>query len=84
MVKKNKSFYLMSGAYTPHTLSNGDKSSDYVMFAYRTEHPSDKIGETSTISTTPSTTTVRRTSNTTTTRSTTNSSSSGGGYSGGY
>ena len=41
MIKKAGGFYLMAGAYTPHTLANGDKSSDYVLMNYRTEHPSE-------------------------------------------
>ena len=90
MVKKNGSFYLMRGAYTAHTLSNGDKSSEYVMIQYLTEHPS---GPTASSPRTASRTvgrTVNTTSGTVTNtsgRSTTTSSSgssSGGGYSGGY
>ena len=41
MIKKAGGFYLMVGAYTPHTLSNGDKSSDYVLMRYSLEHPSE-------------------------------------------
>tara|TARA_B100001093_G_C26845837_1_gene1022735 strand:+ start:911 stop:1225 length:315 start_codon:yes stop_codon:yes gene_type:complete len=89
MVKKNGSFYLMLGAYTPHTLSNGDKSSEYVMIQYLTEHPVVSTTSTSPRTARVGTTTTRRASTTTTpTRSTTTTSSSGsssgGGYSGGY
>tara|TARA_E500000305_G_scaffold108637_2_gene111476 strand:+ start:1269 stop:1589 length:321 start_codon:yes stop_codon:yes gene_type:complete len=88
MVTREGNFYLMTGAYTPHTLTNGDKSSEYVMMTYRTSHPTEMEGATTTTTTTRTATrtTARRTTPTTTRSTTTRSTSSGrsgGGYSGG-
>ena len=88
MVKKNGNFYLMTGAYTAHTLTNGDKSSPYVMMEYRTTHPTDMEGaatQTTTATRTARTTTrtTTRTATPTVTRTTRSSGGSGGGYSGG-
>ena len=96
MVKKNGNFYLMVGDYTPHTLSNGDKSSEYVNMQYLTAHPvSGMMDSSSTRSARTAGPTVRTTAGTvsntsgmsttttpTPTRSTSSGSSgsSGGGY----
>ena len=85
MVKKSGSFYLMTGAYTAHTLTNGDKSSPYVMMEYRTTHPTDMEGTTTRTTTATRTATARTstptvTRTTTTTRSTSSGGSGGGGY----
>ena len=41
MIKKAGGYYLMSGSYIPHTLTNGDKSSEYVLMQYSIEHPTE-------------------------------------------
>ena len=87
MVKKNGNFYLMVGAYTAHTLSNGDKSSEYINMQYLTSHPVAGMMDSSsnrsarTVGPTVRTTsgTVTNTSGSSTTTST-SSGSSGGGY----
>jgi hypothetical protein len=100
MVQRDGGFYLQknsSSGYEAHTLTNGDKSSEYVMMTYRTQHPAPKGIPTRrqtqgaqttsrrTTRTTPTrTATTTRTTSTTTTTRTTGGSSSGGGYSGGY
>lgn len=84
MMKKNGNFYLMRGEYTAHTLHNGDKSSEYIMMQYLTEHP--VSGEMDSSSDT-SARTVGRTVRTTTgsvTNTSGRTSSSGGTSSGGY
>ncbi len=92
MIKKAGGFYLMTGAYTPHTLANGDKSSEYVLMQYRTEHPTETTSSSSSTSTRTTRSTVRTTSRTSTNTSaaststtssrssSSGSSSSGGGY----
>ena len=85
MVKKDKSFYLMQGIYTAHTLTNGDKSSQYVMISYLTEHPTEKAENTSSRAARTVGPTVRTTNRTVTntssrvTRTTSSGGSSGGG-----
>jgi hypothetical protein len=89
MKKKNGNFYLMKGEYTAHTLSNGDKSSEYIMMQYLLEHPTSSVSSTATTST-RTTRTVSSTATRTVSRSTTSptrsagssgsSGSSGGGY----
>ena len=85
MVKKDKSFYLMQGIYTAHTLTNGDKSSQYVMISYLTEHPTEKTTSTSSRAARTAGPTVRTTNRTVTntgsrvTRTTSSGGSSGGG-----
>jgi len=92
MVKKDKSFYLMKGIYTAHTLTNGDKSSQYVMISYLTAHPAEKITSTPsraartagpTVRTTNRTVTNTASRATTATRTTSSGSSSGGSSGGG-
>ena len=81
MIKKTGGFYLMrnpSSGYSNHTLTNGDKSSEYILMQYRTEHPE---SATDSSTGTPARTvgpTVRTTAGTVT--NTSGSSSSGGGY----
>ena len=41
MIKKAGGYYLMSGSYTPHTLTNGDKSSEYILMEYHLTHPAE-------------------------------------------
>ena len=95
MIKKNGNFYLQIKDYAPHTLTNGDKSSPYVMMEYTTTHPAPKVGEPGsaanrTVGPTVRTTTgtVTNTSGRSTTRSTSGGSSGGSGgggsYGGGY
>jgi len=94
MIRLNGSFYLMKGAYTAHTLNNGDKSSPYVMMQYQTTHPTGMVSTTRTSSTaaigrtvtrstrsTRTTAPVRSTvSRTSTSSGSSSSGSSGGGY----
>jgi hypothetical protein len=92
MVKKNGNFYLMKGAYTAHTLANGDKSSEYVNMQYLTSHPvsgtmsssSSRSARTAGPSVRTTAGTVTNTSGRSTTTSmptrSTSSGSSGGGY----
>ena len=97
MIRLNGSFYLQIKDYTPHTLSNGDKSSPYVMMQYSTEHPTAMVSNTAAggrsstpvrrASTTASRTTTRTTTpvrSTITRTSTSSGSSSGSSSSGGY
>jgi len=88
MIKKTGGFYLMTGAYTAHTLSNGDKSSEYVLMQYRTEHPTEMTNSSSRTSTRAASSTVRTTSraatNTSAATSSSRSSSSGSSGGGGY
>ncbi len=96
MVKKDGNFYLMVGAYTAHTLSNGDKSSEYVNMHYLKAHPQSGMMASSstrsartagpTVRTTAGTVTntaARATTTSTPTRSTSGGSSGGSGG-GGY
>ena len=92
MVKSDGSFYLMknpASGYKAHTLTNGDKASEYIMMTYKTQHPAPTVASSPT---TPARTvgrsvrttnrTIRNTSGRSTRTSTSSGSSgsSGGGY----
>ena len=86
MVNSNGGFYLMknpSTGYTAHTLSNGDKSSDYILMTYRTTHPSSiRAGSSSAAASTvgPTVQTTAGTVTNTGSRVSRNTTTSSGGY----
>tara|TARA_R100001129_G_scaffold47177_1_gene32002 strand:+ start:1810 stop:2157 length:348 start_codon:yes stop_codon:yes gene_type:complete len=95
MVKTDGSFYLMKNpedGYKAHTLTNGDKASEYVMMTYKTKHPAPMVSSRTARPTRTAGPSVRTTNRTVTntgsrvarrTTTTTSSGGSGGGYSGG-